>query len=358
MGSTIGLGAPSRSERMTPSARPAPEAFRRGLSAVVANFGLILAPLAFAAVVVAAIAVPAFALFLGFAGFHRVRGGMPAFIRDPAVLLEPLKSFFEGLLASPFVLLAGLFVLLVLLLLLTALAAWMRAGVTGALLAIDARAAEDAPLSAFRHPELGSVFWESARRLFGRFFALVNLYGLALSFLVLLLFLPISLAVFAAMSERGGFVLAAFALFLLVLPVLIGGAVALRVLYLVACRLAVSEDVDALEAVARAVSRSRASLSRVVLLYLLSLAAGFVSGFAFLIPRLTLSLLAGHSVVPFVAGMGLILLAQMLVSFAYDLTVSGAFVSLWPAASGGSSPPPRLASCKISSKFDTSVKLQ
>ncbi|MGZ6970863.1 MAG: hypothetical protein ACXVID_04305, partial [Thermoanaerobaculia bacterium] len=73
---------------MTPSARPAPEAFRRGLSAVVANPGLILAPLAFAAVVVAAIAVPVLALFLGFSGFHRGRGGMPAFSRDPAVLLE------------------------------------------------------------------------------------------------------------------------------------------------------------------------------------------------------------------------------------------------------------------------------
>ena len=344
MGSTTGPGAPSRSERMTPSARPAPEAFRRGLSAVVANLGLILAPLAFAAAVVAAIATPVFALFLGLAGFHRGRGGMPAFSRDPATLLELLKSLFEGLLASPFVILAGLFGLIVVLLLLTAFAAWMRAGVTGALLAIDARAAEDAPLSAFRHPELGSVFWESARRLFGRFFALVNLYGLALSFLVLLLFMPISLAVFAATSERGGFVLAAFVLFLLVLPVMIGGAVALRVLYLVACRLAATEDVDALEAVARAASWVRASLSRVVLLYLLSLAAGFVSGFAFLIPRLTLSLLPGHSVVLFFAGTGLLVLAQTLVSLAYDLTVTGAFVSLWPAASGGSVPPVTFAS--------------
>ena len=330
---------------MTPSARPAPEAFRRGLSAVVANLGLILAPLAFAAVVVAAIAAPVFALFLGFAGFHRGRGGMPAFSRDPATLLEPpLKSFFEGLLTSPFVILAGLFGLIVLLLLLTAFAAWVRAGVTGALLAIDARAVEDAPLSAFHHPELGSVFWESARRLFGRFFALVNLYGLALSFLVLLLFMPIGLAVFAATSERGGFVLAAFVLFLLVLPVMIGGAVALRVLYLVACRLAATEDVDAFEAVARAASWVRASLSRVVLLYLLSLAAGFVSGFAFLVPRLTLSLLPGHSVVLFFAGTGLLVLAQTLVSLAYDLTVTGAFVSLWPAASGGSVPPVTFAS--------------
>jgi hypothetical protein len=324
---------------MTSSARPAPDAFRRGLSAVVANPGLILAPFVFAAVAFAMIAIPAFALFLRFAGLHRGPGGMAALSRDPAMLFEPLKSFAEGLPGSPFVILGGLLSLLVLLFLLTALAAWMRAGVTGALLAIDAHAIEDAPLLAFRHPNLGSVFWESARRLFGRFFALVNLYGLALSFLLLLIFLPIALAVFAATSERGGFVFAAIVLFLLVLPVMIGGAVALRVLYLVACRLAVSEDVDALEAVARAVSWVRASLSRVVLLYLLTLAAGFVSGFAFLIPRLTLSLLSGRSVVLFFAGTAVLVLAQMLVSFAYDLTVSAAFVSLWPAARDGDAPP-------------------
>ena len=62
--------------------------------------------------------------------------------------------------------------------------------------------------------------------------------------------------------------MAAFVLFLLFLPLVIGGAVALRVLYLVSCRLAASDDVDALEAVARAVSldtrlafAGRASLS-------------------------------------------------------------------------------------------------
>jgi len=128
-------------------------------------------------------------------------------------------------------------------------------------------------------------------------------------------------------------------LFLLFLPLVIGGSVALRVLYLVSCRLAASDDVDALEAVARSVSLIRTSLSRVVLLYLLTLAAGFVSGFAFLVPRFALSFFAGRSLVLFFAGTGLLIAAQMLVSFAYDLVVTGAFVSLWPVASGGSVPP-------------------
>ncbi len=110
-------------------------------------------------------------------------------------------------------------------------------------------------------------------------------------------------------------------------------------LYLVSCRLAASDDVDALEAVARAVSLIRRSLSRVVLLYLLTLALGFVSGFAFLVPRFAISFLARRSLVLFFAGTGFLVAAQMLVSFAYDLVVTGAFVSLWPAAGGVGVPP-------------------
>jgi hypothetical protein len=316
---------------MPPSARAAPEAFRRGLSAVVANPGLILAPVAFAATAFASIAV-LILLLLAQVGVSLLSlGTTPALSRDPAQLLDRLRNSFEGLLAVPFMLIGGLLCLLLLLLLLTLLAACLRAGITGCLLAIDANAAEDAPLAAFRHPVLGSVFWSSACRNTGRFFALVNLYGLALSCVVVLLLLPLGLAVFAGASARGGLAALAFVLFLLVLPLAFGGSIALRVLYLVSCRLAASEDVDALEAVGRAVSWTRASLSRVVLLYLLTLAAGFVSGVAFLVPRLALSLIGGHSFVLFAFGTGVIVLAQMLVGFAYELSVSGAFVSLWPA---------------------------
>jgi hypothetical protein len=316
---------------MPPSARAAPEAFRRGLSAVVANPGLILAPVAFAATAFASIAV-LILLLLAQVGVSLLSlGRTPALSRDPAQLLDRLRNSFEGLLAVPFILIGGLLCLLLLLLLLTFLAAYLRAGVTGCLLAIDANAAEDAPLTAFRHPVLGAVFWASARRNAGRYFALVNLYGLALSCVALLLFLPLGLAVFAGVSAHGGLTALAFGLFLLVLPPAFGGSIALRVLYLVACRLATSEDVDALEAVGRAVSWTRASLSRTVLLYLLTLAAGFVFGLAFLVPRLALSLVGGHSFVLFALGTGVIVLAQLLVGFAYDLSVSGAFVSLWPA---------------------------
>lgn len=339
MASITGRGAPSKSDAMTAPARPAPEAFRRGLSALVANPGLILAPLVFAAAVAGAVAVPVFVLLLGLAGFHQGLPRISDFARDPESLLPRLWSFFEGLLAAPFALIGGLLCLLVLLLLLTIFAAYLRAGIVGSLVAIDAHAAENAPLPAFRRPGLGAVFRGSAHRLFGRFFALVNLYALALSFLALLIILPIGLVVFAATGERGGFAMAALVLFLLFLPIVIGGSVALRVLYLVSCRLAASDDVDAFEAVARAASLIRASLSRVVLLYLLTLAAAFVSGFAFLVPRLALSFFVGRSLALLVAGMGLLMAAQMLVSFAYDLVVAGAFVSLWPVADGGSVPP-------------------
>ncbi|MDL2718212.1 MAG: hypothetical protein PT977_10680 [Acidobacteriota bacterium] len=315
---------------MPPTARPAPEAFRRGLSAVVANPGLILAPLTFAAATFASIAgLIVLGIFL--VGSPLRLEGMSALSREPAQLVDRFRDFLEGVLAAPFMLIGGLFSLLVLLLLLTFLAAYVRAGVTGCLLAIDARAAEGAPLAMFRHPGLRALFFSSARKNTVRVFALVNLYGIALSCVALLLLLPIGLAVFAGASERGAIAAVALALFLLVLAPAFGASIAFRVLYLVACRLTVSEDVDALEAVGRAVAWTRASLSRTVLLYLLTLAAGFVTGVAFLVPRFALSLAGGHSLIFFVLGTGVIVLAQMLVGLAYDLTVSGAFVSLWPA---------------------------
>jgi len=323
---------------MQSPARPAPEAFRRGLSAVVANPGLILAPLAFAAVAVGAVAIPVLLLVAGMAGFPRGFPRMSDFVRGGWAMLPRLASLFDGLMAAPFVLIGILLCLLVLLLLLTLLAAYLRAGIVGSLVAIDAHAAEDARLPAFRHPGLGAAFRTSARRLFGRFFALVNLYALAVSFLVLVLLLPIGLAL-AAARERGGLVMAAFVLFFLLLPLVLGGSVALRVLYLVSCRLAASDDVDALEAVARAVALVRGSLSRVVVLYLLSLAAGVVAGSAFLVPRFFVSFLARRSLVLFISGTGLLVAAQMLVSLAYDLVVTGSFVSLWPVAGSGSVPP-------------------
>lgn len=323
---------------MPPPARPAPEAFRRGLSAVVANPSLILAPIAFAATTFASIAgLILLGIFL--LGSSLRIGGMSDLSRNPTQLVDGLKDFVEGLMASPFVLLVALLGFLVVLVLLTFLAAYFRAGITACLLAIDARADENAPLPAFRHPALSSVFFSSARRGVGRFFALVNLYGLALSCVVLLLVLPLGLAVFAAASERGGLTVLAFVLFILVLPLVLGGSIALRVLYLVACRLAASEDVDSLEAVGRAVSWTRASLSRTVLLYLLTLAAGFVSGFAFVVPRLALTLFGGRSLVVFALGTGVIVLAQIFVSIAYDLSVSGSFVSLWAAAPPHDAPP-------------------
>lgn len=315
---------------MPPPARPAPEAFRRGLAAVVANPGLILAPLTLGLAILSSIVAPIF-LLLARVGVSVWPGGTPALLRDPAQLSDRFRDSFESLMAAPFVLVGGLVSLLVVLLLLTLLAAYLRAGVTGCLLGIDANAAEDSPLAAFRYPGLRSVFFSSARRGTGRFFALVNIYGLALSLLVLLLFVPAGLGVFAAVSERGAGVAFAFVLFVLCIPFVVGGSIALRVLYLVACRLAASEDVDGLEAFGRAVSWTRASLSSAVVLYLLTLAAGLVTGFAFAIPRLALTLVGGRSFAVFALGSAVIILAQALVGFAYDLTVSGAFVSLWPA---------------------------
>ncbi len=317
---------------MPPPARPAREAFRRGLSAIVSNPGLILAPLLFALAVFASVAAPVLVFVFRAAGSLRPFGRRDATFRDPSGLVDALRSFLEFLAISPAAVLAGLLVFLLVLVLLTALAAYIRAGITGCLLAIDAGTPENAPLAAFRRPGLAAVFWSSARRDFGRFFALLNVYGLGVSLVALLVFLPIVLAILAGVGGHGGAAAALIVLFVLVLPPAFGASVALRILYLVAGRLAAAAEIDALEAVARAAAWTRASLSRAVFLYLLTLAAGFVTGFAFLVPRAALSIVGMRSLAVFAFGTAVILLAQILVALAFDLAVSGSFVALWPAA--------------------------
>lgn len=331
MVSTIGRGAPSRSEAVIPPARPVLEAFRRALSSVVANPLLILAPVSFAVACVLSVGIPVGIAAFGFMASMRRPWSLGEVLEEARGLLSPLES--------PLVLLVVLVLALAILLLLTLLAAWIRAGVTGCLLEIDAHAGEGLQVSAFRHSGLGPAFRTSARRLYGRFFALVNLYGMGLSVLLLLLILPAGLGVYAATSERYGFFVAAFVLFGLFFPPIVGASAALRVVYLVACRIVASDDVDALEAVARATSWTRVSLSRVVLMYLLSIAGGVVVGLAFEFPRLALQFLAGRTLWLLAAATGLLLVIQMLVGLAYDLVVSGCFVVLWPPRAEGDVPP-------------------
>lgn len=326
---------------MDARARSAPAAFGRGISQVVANPGLLLAPLAFGGAMAAAV-VAAAACVLLLAG-----GALVSRVEDlgrgPAAFSDFFEGLRESLLASPVAVLFALLGVLAALLLLTALAAWIRAGVTGSLAQIDSLAAECASLDAFRHPALRPLFFASARRLFRGFFALVNLYALAGSVAVLALLAPLVGVIAAAASGRWGLAVVLGVLFAVLVLAGTVFLVALRVVYLVAGRVLATERVDALGATSRAIALVRRSPGRAAVLYLLTMAGAMAVGMAFVLPRLVLTFAAGlvHAGLGgLVAVSAFFILLQVAAALAYDLAVTGAFVALWP---GGAAPAARAA---------------
>ncbi len=316
---------------MAAHTRSAPAAFGRGVSQVVANPGLLLAPLAFGGAMFATVAAAVLAAVFSFGRAFASRAA--AFGRGPAAFLDFLESLQGLLFASPGALLLALLSILVAILLLTALAAWVRAGVTGSLAEIDARAAEDATVPAFRHPALGASFFSSASRLFGPFFALVNLYALVASFVFLLIAAPLAGAFAAMAAGRTGLLIVCGVLFAVLVLVTTVASAALRVVYLAAGRVLATERVDCLGAVARAMALVRECPGRAATLYLLTVAGAMTVGLAFVVPRLVATFAAGavHS------GFGVIvcisaffILLQVAATLAYDLAVTGSFVALWP----------------------------
>lgn len=312
--------------------RSAPAAFGRGVSQVVANPRLLLAPLAFGGAVTA-VFVAAGAIVVLLAG-SAIASGAAALRRGPAAF----PDFFEGLqgivFASPGAVVLALLAVFVALLLLTALAAWIRAGVTGALVEIDARTAENAPLAAFRHASLGAAFFGSASRLFGGFFALVNLYALVASFVFLLIVAPLAGAFAAVVSGRTGLMVLLAVLFAAVVLVSIVLSIAMRVVYLAAGRVVAVEGLDALAATGRAIALVKESLGRSLTLYLLTVGGAMAVGIAFVVPRLVVTLVARFTHAGFWAPLAVsavLVVLQIGAGLAYDLAVTGSFVALWPA---------------------------
>jgi hypothetical protein len=227
------------------------------------------------------------------------------------------------------------------LLLLTSLAAWVRAGVTGALAEVDARTAEDALLAAFRHPSLGAAFFGSASRLFGGFFALVNLYALVASFVFLLIVAPLVGAFVAVAYGRTGLVIFFGLLFAVLVLVSVVLSIAMRVVYLVAGRAIAVEGLDALAATGRAIALVKESLGRSLTLYFLTVGGALAVGLAFVLPRVVLTFvvtLAHAGVAGLFAVTGFFILMQVGAGLAYDLCVTGSFVALWPAETAPAGP--------------------
>lgn len=319
--------------------RPAPAAFGRGVSQVVANPGLLLAPLAFGGAVAASVAAAVLVAVFSFGRTFAWRAA--AFGRGPAAFSDFLEGLRGLLLASPGAVLVALLAILVAILLLTALAAWIRAGITGALAEIDARTAEDAPLAAFRHPSLGAAFFGSASRLFGRFFALVNLYALVASFIFLLVVAPLVFAVVAMASGRSGLTVLFAVLFAAAVLVSVVLSIAMRVVYLAAGRVVAVEGLDALAATGRAIALVKESFGRSLTLYFLTVGGAMAVGLAFVFPRVVLTFAVGwaHSGVWAVFAVTAFFIAlQIGAGLAYNLAVTGSFVALWPAQAAPAAP--------------------
>ncbi len=328
----------------TSRTRPAPAAFGRGVSQVVANPGLLLAPLAFGAASVLVFGGAAIVLVWAVSSSFGTGALSPS---GPAGFLDFLTAVRDRVLEAPFLVLAGLLVLLAVLLALTAVAAWVRAGVTGALAEIDARTAEDAPLAAFRHPSVGAAFFASASRRFGAFFALVNLYALVASFIFLLVVAPLVLAFVAVASGRPGLMALFAVLFAVVVLISVVLSIAMRVVYLVAGRVVAVEGLDALAATARAIALVKEAPGRSLTLYFLTVGGAMAVGLAFVFPRVVLTFAVGWvhpGAWAFFAVTGFFIVLQVGASLAYDLAVTGSFVALWPAetapAAASAVPPP------------------
>ncbi len=319
-------------ETPAPRTRSAPAAFGRGVSLVVANPRLLFAPLAFGGAV-AAVFIAAGACTVLLAG-SAIAASAAAFRRGPAAFSDSFDGLRDLLFASPGAVLLALLAVLVALLLLTALAAWVRAGVTGSLAEIDALAGDGASLQALRHPALGAAFFASASRLFGQFFALVNLYALVASFVVLLIVVPLVGAFVAVAAGRPGLVVFFTVLFAVLVLVAIVLSIAMRVVYLVAGRVLAVEGLDALASTGRAISLVKGSFGRSLTLYFLTVGGAMAVGLAFVFPRMVLTLSAGFLNAGVWAPMfvtAAFILLQAGAGLAYDLAVTGSFVALWPA---------------------------
>ncbi len=329
-------GAPTRS---------APAALGRGVCAVVANPVAVLAPLGFGVAMAAAFVAAGAAVALLLSVPAGLRGAVRS-LRD-----RRFSDFLEGLQgvggSMPGTVVLVLLGILVLVLALTALAAWLRAGMTAVVAEADARAADAAELGAFRVPNAARTFAGGAAGRFGTFFGLVNLYGLAGTFVAALVLVPLVLLFTGAIAQRPALLAVAGLLVLVAIPLAIVGGAAARVAYLAAARAAVVDGADALAAVARAVELLRGAPGRAAVLYLLTIAGAMGVGFAFVLPRLVatwIAMFADGGLGPLVGITGVFFVLQMAATLAYDAAASASFVALWPqerpAAAAASGPEP------------------
>lgn len=314
---------------MSALARPVGDAFQRGVKLAAAHPGLIAAQLGATLVGVVSTLLSILLLALAFLPF------LPALLGAAAPTLPaPLSRLLPGDgLAAPS--LGLVFVALVVALLLggfvLAVSAWVKAGVFGVLVEADAAAPASGPVAAFRLRRAGA-FGDSARRLFTRFFGLLNLV-LGVGMLVVLS-AGVGVLVFALALSRERVVLGIAAL-LATAAAAIVAAVSLRLVDLACQRAIAADDLPLLDGIAAGLKRLTRTIGPSLLLLLLVVAASGAVGIVLALPRVFLQAALssdGSLLGPLLLVVAVGALLEMVVYTAIDVAQSGAFVALWGIA--------------------------
>lgn len=312
---------------MTVATRPVGESFQRALKLVLAHPSLPAAQIAFTVCVLVSSLLAVVLVLLAFlpvlAGLVGAGGGLPPVV---ARLLgeESLPAPSLGLVAVALLVafLLGGFVL--------AATAWVRGGILGVLVQADAAAPERGPSSSMRLARPGA-FLEGARRLFWRYFGLVNLVltaGLLVALVAVFGVLAFALAVARENVLAGVVVLAAC------LVVAVGLAFLLRLANLSCERAIAAHDLPLLDGIAAGIRQLGGSFGRSVLLLLLLLAASTAVSMAFAAPRVVAQMAAmsgGRFSVPLLSVVAVLMLVEMAAYAVVEVVTTAAFVALWGA---------------------------
>ncbi len=327
---------------MRAATRPVGESFQRALKLTIAHPALPAVQIAFTVCVLVSSLLAVVLVLLAFlpvvAGLVGGGGGLPPAL---ARLLgeESLPSPSFGLVA---------FALLVAFLLgglVLAATAWVRGGIVGVLVEADAAAPELGPSASTRLRRPGA-FLDGARRLFWRFFGLVNLVltaGLLVALVAALGVLAFALAVARENVLLGVVVLAACVVVAVALAFL------LRLANLSCERAIAAHDLPLLDGIAAGIRQLGGSFGRSLLLLLLLLAASTAVSMAFAAPRVVVQMTAmsgGRFSVPLLGVVAVLMLVEMAAYAVVEVVTTAAFVALWgapaaaaaPAAAGASVP--------------------
>ena len=304
---------------------------RRGVLAVAANPALILAPfvLAVATLVgvlagLGALLVPIVSLVTQ--GFGWLRQG------DREQLRKLPARILEALLLSPVLLVLSALVVLAVMVLLTILASYLNAGTAAVLVAADERAPAGIPARSEFRVDVIDIFRRRGRELFGRFFGLLNLYGLAVVVLIGLMFLACVVMVVGVLQGK---LAVGLLLVFVTVPVVLVGSVVARLVNLAASRSRAAPESSVrsvLDSVASGLEDLRRTAGATAGLFLIWVAGTLSVAAIFSVPRLLLGFVLFDESGPrfgAIAADVILVLTEWLVFGFLQLAMTGSFFSLW-----------------------------